>query len=154
MRLALRENRNRGVVTVQALGGEHVRFDALQKRRQHRAAGADLVGERRQGKRDTLAGIALGLAVQGLMLPELLKQQHGKQVRSGPAAWRDMERRWWFADPLAVPARHLLAHVLDDLSLARDHVQRLCDGLAEFSQVRATAAVARGGAGNDPPLAG
>ena len=87
------------------------------------------------------------------MLPELLEQQHGEQVRPGPAARRDVERRRRLADLLAVPARHLLAHVLDHLPLARDHLQRLGDGLAELAQARAAAAVAGGRRRNDDALA-
>jgi hypothetical protein len=61
-----------------------------------------------------------------------------------------MEGRRWLADLLAVPARHLLAHVLDHLPLARDHLQRLGDGLAELAQSPAATAVAsRGGWNND-----
>ena len=87
------------------------------------------------------------------MLAELLEQQHGEQVRAGPAARRDVERRRRLADPLAVPARHLLAHVLDHLPLARDHLQRLGDGLAELAQPRAAAAVAGRRRRNDDALA-
>ena len=73
---------------MQAFGGEDVRLDAPQQRRQHGAAGADLVGQGRQAERHALAGIALGLAVQRLMLPELLEQDHRQQARPGPAARR------------------------------------------------------------------
>ena len=76
-----------------------------------------------------------------------------KQVRAGPATRRDVERRRRLADPLAIPARHLLAHVLDHLPLARDHLQRLGDRLAELAQARAAAAVAGGGRRNDDALA-
>lgn len=44
------------------------------QRLQRRGAGPDLVGERREAKVDALAGIALALPVQRLMLTELLKQ--------------------------------------------------------------------------------
>jgi hypothetical protein len=43
------------------------------------------------------------------------------------------------ADLLAVPARELLAHRLDDLPRARDHLQRLGHVLAELRQPRAAA---------------
>lgn len=65
---------------MQALGGENVRFEALEERLQHRAAGADLVGQRRQAQLDPLAGIALGLPVQRLVLTELFEQDHCQQA--------------------------------------------------------------------------
>lgn len=138
---------------MQALGCEDMRLDALQKRLQHGAGSTDLIGERRQGERHTLAAVALGLTVQRLVLPELLEQQHGEQARAGPATRRDVKRRRRLADPLAVPARHLLAHVLDDLPLARDHLQRLGDRLSELAQARAAAAVAGGRRRNYDALA-
>src|SRR6185295_20195479 len=101
-----------------------------------RTAGTDLIGERRQAHGHAFPRVALGLPVQWLVLPELLKQQHGDEVRTRPAARGDVEGCRWLADLLAVPARHLLAHVLDDLPLARDHLQRLGDGLAELPQTR------------------
>ena len=55
---------------------------------QHRAAGADLVGQRRQAERHAFPGVALGLAVERLMLAELLEQDHRQQARPGPAARR------------------------------------------------------------------
>ena len=75
------------------------------------------------------------------MLAELLEQDHRQKVRAersraastwnGAGGWRD---------PLAVPAGELLAHRLDDLPLARDHLQRLGDVLAQLRQaVRAAA---------------
>lgn len=54
--------------------------DRLQRHR----AGSDLVGERRQAEVDAFAGIALGLPVQRLMLPELLEEDDGQKVRSRP----------------------------------------------------------------------
>jgi hypothetical protein len=151
---ALGEHGHRGVITVQSVGGEDVRLDAPEQRLQHRASRADLIGERRQGERHALAGIALDLTVQRLMLAELLEEQHRQQVRPDPAARRGVERRRRLADLLAVPARHLLANVLDDLPLARDHLQRLGHGLTELAQARAAAAVAGGRRRNDDALAG
>ena len=107
-------------------------LDTSEKRLQHGAAGTDLIGERRQADRHTFARITLGLPVQRLVLPELLEQDHGEQVRARPTAWRDVERRRRLADLLAVPARHLLANVLDDLPLARDHLQRLRNVFAKL----------------------
>ena len=84
--------------------------------------------------------IALALPVQRLMLAELLEQDHGQQVGAGKAARRHMERRRRLGDRLAVPARELLAHRLDHLPLARDHLQRLGDVLAQLGQLRRAAA--------------
>jgi hypothetical protein len=64
-----------------------------------------------------------------------------------------MEWRRRLADLPTVPARHPLAHMLDDLPLARDHLQRLSDRLAELAQARAATAAANGWCGNDDALA-
>jgi hypothetical protein len=131
--LALGKHRHGRIVPVQPFGGEDMRLDATQDGLQHSAGGADLVGERRQAQGHTFACIAFGLPVQRLVLPELLEQQHGEQVGASPPARDDVERRRRLADPLAVPARHLLAHVLNHLPLAWDHLQRLGDRLAQLA---------------------
>ena len=59
-----------------ALACEHVRTDQIVQRPQQRRATAYLVGERRQAQLDTLAGVALRLAVERLVLPVLLEQDH------------------------------------------------------------------------------
>ena len=123
------------------------------ERRQHRAAGADLVGQGRQAERHALPGVAFGLAVERLMLPVLLEQDHRQQARAGPAAGDHMERRRRLADLLAVAAGELLADVLDHLPLPRDHLQRLGDILAQLAQPRAAAALAAQRARLDHPLA-
>ena len=81
------------------------RFDQRVQRPQRRGAGADLVGQRRQAKIDALSGVALALAVERLMLAELLEQDHRQQVRAGEAARRDMERRRRLRDRLAFAGR-------------------------------------------------
>jgi hypothetical protein len=48
---------------------------------QGRCAGANLVGQRRHAQIDAFAPVGFALAVQRLMLAELLKQDHGQQVR-------------------------------------------------------------------------
>jgi hypothetical protein len=105
-------------------------LDQCIKWQQGRRAGADLVGQRRQAQINALAPVAFALPVQRLMLAELLEQDHGQQVGAGKAARRHMERRGRLSDRLAIPARELLAHRLDHLPLARDHLQRLGDVLA------------------------
>ena len=53
------------------------------------------------------------------MLAELLEQDLRQQSWPGAAARDHMEGRGRLADPLAVPAGELLAHMLDHLPLAR-----------------------------------
>ena len=89
---------------MQSFGSQDVALDQRMKRLQGRRAGADLVGQRRHAQIDAFAPVAFALAVQRLMLAELLKQDHGQQVWSGEAARRDMERRWRLRDLLALPA--------------------------------------------------
>ena len=104
-RLALGEDGNRRVVAVQPLGGKDMALDQRVQRAQRRGAGADLIGERRQAQVDPFAGVALALAVQRLMLAELLEQDHRQQARAGEAARRDMERRRRLGDRLALAGR-------------------------------------------------
>ncbi len=130
-----------------------MRLDPPEQRRQHGAARADLVGQGRQAERHALPGVALGLAVERLMLPVLLEQDHRQQARAGPAARDHMERRRRLADLLAVAAGEFLADVLDHLPLPRDHLQRLGDVLAQLAQPRAAAALAGGRSRLDHPLA-
>src|SRR3981189_1151692 len=117
------------------------------------AAGSHQVGQGREAERHAFLGIAFGLAVQRLMLPELLEQDHRQQAGAGPAARDHVERRRRLADLLAVPAGELLADVLDHLPLPRDHLQRLGDILAQLAQALAAAAQAGGRCRLDDPLA-
>ena len=64
-----------------------------------------------------------------------------------------MERRRRLADLLAVPAGELLAHVLDHLPLARDHLQRLGDVLAQLATAARRRSSRRPSARHDHPLA-
>src|SRR3546814_15863817 len=112
---------------MQSLGRQHMGLETPIERHERGAGGADLIGERRKAERHAFAGVALGLAVQRLMLAELLEQQHGEEAWASPAARHDMERRWRLGDRLAIPAGELLAHGLDDLPLARDHLERRGD---------------------------
>ena len=151
--LALDQDRHRGVIAMQPLGSQHMGLDQRMQRLQRHRAGTHLVGERRDAEIDALAGVALALPVQRLMLPELLEQDHRQQVRSGKTARRHVERGGWLGDRLAVAAGELLAHRLDHLPLAWDHLQRLGDILAEFRQFRRAAARAGLGCRNDHALA-
>ena len=107
---------------MQPLGGKDIRLDPTQQWRQHGAARAHLVSQGRQAERHALSGIALRLAVQRLMLPVLLEQDHRQQARAGPAARDDMKRRRRLADPLAVTAS---TH--GDAEEAADHDDEECD---------------------------
>ena len=137
---------------MQSFGGKDMGLDPPDQRLQHRAAGADLVGQGGEAERHAFPGIAFGLAVQRLMLAELLEQDHRQEAGAGPAARDDMERRRRLADLLAVAARELLAHVLDHLPLPRDHLQRLGDVLAELGQAWPPQQ-GQGRARDDEPLA-
>ena len=120
-RLALGQDRNGGVVAMQALGSQDVALNQRMKRLQGGCAGANLVGQRRHAQIDAFAPVSFALAVQRLMLAELLKQDHGQQVRPGKAARRDVEGCRRLHDLLAFPARELFPHRLDHLPLPRDH---------------------------------
>jgi hypothetical protein len=102
--LAFGEDRDLGVVPMQALGAQDMGLEALEQRRQRGGAAADLVRQGRQAERHALFGITLGLTVERLMLPKLLEQDHREQAGAGPAAGDDVERCRSLADLLAVPA--------------------------------------------------
>jgi hypothetical protein len=87
------------------------------------------------------------------MLAELLEQDRGEQLRAEQPTRRDMERRGRLGDPVAVPARELLAHGLDDLHRCRDTFERAGHVLAELRQSVRTAAGTVAGRGNDDALA-
>ena len=99
---------------------------------ERRGTGPDLVGERREAEIDALAGVALRLPVQRLVLTELLEQDRRQQMRSRPSAREGMERRRRLRDLLAVPAGELLADGLDHFPPARNDLQRLGDVLAHL----------------------
>jgi len=63
--------------------------------------------------------LSFGLAVEWLMLPELVEQDHRQQARAGPALGEHMERRRSLAKLLAIVAGELLADTLDHLPLPR-----------------------------------
>lgn len=130
--LALGQDRHPGVIAMQPLGGEGLTLDQPIKRLQGRRTGADLVGQCRQAKIDALPGVALALPVQGLMLVELLEQDHGQEVGPGKAARRHMEGGRRLGDRLAVRARELLTHRPDHLPLPGNDLQRLGNIFAQL----------------------
>ncbi len=147
------QHRHHGVVAVQPPGGHDMGLQPLEQRHQHGRASADLVSQGRQAERDALAAVALGLAVEWLVLAELLEQDHRQQARPGPTPGDDVERCGWLADALAVTTGELLAHMLDDLPAARHDLERLGDILAQPGQARAATAGAGRRTGDDDALA-
>jgi hypothetical protein len=93
------------------------------------------------------------LAVERLMLPELLEQDHRQQAGPGPAPRQHMEGCRRLADRLAIAAAELLADTLDHFPLPRDHFQRFGDVFAEFAQPGAATAWALRRRRFDHPLA-
>ena len=77
------------------------------------------------------------------MLPVLLIDNGGEQVRTGPAPRDRVVRRRRLGELLALAAGELLAHRLNDLPTARNHLQRLGHVLAHLRQSLRTAARAR-----------
>src|SRR5436190_2766609 len=151
--LALGQDRHGGVVAVQPLSGEDMCLDPPEEGCQHRTAATHLIGQGRQAEGYALPGVAFGLAVERLMLPVLLEQDHRQQAGAGPTPGNDMERRRSLADLLAIAAGELLTDVLDYLPLPRDYPQSLGDVLAQFAPPRATAAQANRRSRLDHPLA-
>ena len=147
--LALGQDRHGGVVAVQPFSREDMGFHTLQQRLEHGAAGSHMVGQGRQTERHAFPGIALGLAIERLMLAKLLEQDHRQQAGPHQAAGDHMERCWRLADLLAIPARELLADILDHLLLPRDRFQRLGDRLPKIAQPAATAANTNGRSRHD-----
>ena len=89
-------------------------------------------------------GVALALAVEGLMHPVLLEQDHRQQAGAAPAARDDVERCRRLGDLLAIAAGELLAHGLLDEPVPWHDVERLGDDLAHLDEPATTAAGARG----------
>jgi len=76
------------------------------------------------------------------MLAELLEHYHRQQAGAGPTPGDHMERGWRLGDLLAVPARELLAHMLDHLPLSGDDLECFGDVLAQLGQACSAATAA------------
>ena len=96
----------RRMIPLQPFGGEDMRLDETPQRLERHTDGADRAGHGRQRDRRALKRIALGLAVQRLMLAELLEHDHREQL-GPPIPARRHGRRRRLGDLLAVPAGEL-----------------------------------------------
>ena len=135
------------------LAGKDVLADEVVDRTQEHGATAHLISKRRHAQVHAFASIALGLAIERLMLPVLLEHDHGEQARPCKAARQNVEGGWWLRYLLAIPAGELLAHVLHDLPLSRYDFQCFGDVLAKLVQFGRTAARAGGRARHDHAFA-
>src|SRR6266849_8440309 len=79
-RLMLGQHRHGSVVAVHATAGKNVGADEIVDRMQDGSAAADLIGQRRNAQIDAFAGIALGLAIERLMLPR--SEEHTSELQS------------------------------------------------------------------------
>ena len=73
---------------MRSFGREDMRLNAPEDRFEHGAARPHLVGQGRQAERHAFLGVTFGLAVERLMLPKLLEQDHRQQAGAGPAPGR------------------------------------------------------------------
>ena len=108
--------------------------DSLDDGGERHRAGADTVGQRRGVDGNALAGERVALSVQRLVKHELRHQHARQQVRAGEAARDRVGRGRRLGDALAVAARHLLAHVLDDLPPPRLAFERAQHDVVELAK--------------------
>jgi len=120
-----------------ARAAHHVGPDQLDQRLQRCGTGADPVGQGRHVEIDPLAREALALPIERQMLAKLAVEHHRQQAGAGAASRDRMEGRRRLGDPLAGPAGELLPNRLDHLPLARHHLQRLGDVLAQLGELAA-----------------
>ncbi|MGY4426253.1 hypothetical protein ACVWY2_008702 [Bradyrhizobium sp. JR6.1] len=92
---------------MKALGCHHMSFQQVQEGIQD-AQTDSTASATVDSATGTFQSVALGRAVQRLVLAELLERDHGQQARTGPASCDGMEWRWRLADLLAVAAGKLL----------------------------------------------
>ncbi len=106
--LALRQQRNRRVVAMDARAGKDMGADQVDQRLEHGGASTHVIGEGRERQFDALSGILVTLPVERLVQGELGIEDHRQQARSRPAAHDHMERGGRLGDLLAGPAGELL----------------------------------------------
>ena len=90
---------------------------------------ANQISQGGQTEIDALAGNALGLSVQRLMLSVFVEGHHRDQLRPGPTAGNGVEGCRWLADFLATAACELLTDRLDDLQRLGDVLAHLHDAV-------------------------
>jgi hypothetical protein len=86
--LAFGQDRHGRIVAMQAFGRHDMRLDESQHRIERRTARPYGIGHRREADRHAFQNIAPGLPVQGLMLAELLEQDHRQQTGARPSPGR------------------------------------------------------------------
>ena len=150
--LAFGQHRHGGVVGVEALGRQHVPPDCLHQGGERRRAGSDAIRQGRGVDRDAFTGKGVALPVQRLVQHELRNQYARQQVRTGEAARDRVGGCRRLSDAVAIAARHLLAHVLDDLPTPRLAFERTRHDLVELTQPCPTAFGAGAGRRIDDPL--
>ena len=118
-------------------------FDEAKQRIERCANRPHGVGHRRQRDRHAFQSVALSLAIERLMLAELLKHDHGQQARPRPSPCNNVERRRCLRDLLTVAAGELLPNRLDDLPTTRLRFQGSGYVFAELAKTVAAAAFTR-----------
>ena len=104
---------------MEAFGCHDMSFDKTKERIERRADRPHGVGHGRQRDRHAFQRIAFSLAVQRLMLTELLEHDHRQQAWASPTSCNGMERCRRLADLLTVAAAELLPYRLDHFPLTR-----------------------------------
>ena len=128
-------------------------FELFEERLKCDADGSDLIGQGREADGNAFTGQLLGLAVEGLMIAELLNDDTGKEIRSRPSPGRRVEWRRRLADRFAIAACELLTHGLQDEEAARDLLKAVGRRLAQLGKSLSAAALAGGRRRNHHPLA-
>jgi hypothetical protein len=126
-----------------ALGAQNIAAKRLNHRVERNHGGTDPISERRLVDVDPLAPVSFALAIERQMQQELGDQHHREQARSCKPTGNRTGWRRRFGDRLAIPARKLLTHMLDDLPAPRFAFQRFRHHLAELAQANAAAFAAR-----------
>src|SRR3981189_823776 len=86
--LALGEDRYGGVVAVQSIGCEDMRFNAPEERFQHRTAGPPLGGQGRQAQRHPFPRVAFGLAIERADAARTSRTGSSPEDWDRPSLWR------------------------------------------------------------------
>lgn len=106
------------VVAVDALAGEHASLQALEDRRQHADAEANLVGQRQQTQGNAFSGVALSRRLSRWCWPNFSKTIMASR-RTGPAAGNDVERRGRLRNAAVPSARSAAPYARNGFRRAR-----------------------------------